>query len=638
MNDLIYTIEDKCCGCNNCIRYCPIFEGNTAYVVNGINKVNVNHENCIHCGKCLEVCEHGARDYIDSTEEFFNDLKNKKKISIIAAPSIINNFGEYKNLFGYLKSLEVNLIYDVSFGADICTWAYLKYIKQKKKNSMISQPCPSIVNYIEMYKPELLSKLIPIQSPMMCLAIYLKEYCKISDDIAFLSPCVSKYDEINDKNTHGYVKYNVTYKKLKEYMNKNNINLQNFKSSDFVNIKSELGFLFSRPGGLTENIYAHDNSMWIKQLEGQNTVYNYLNDYINRINDKKPLPNFLDLLNCKSGCNIGTGTYNNLSEDDIDFKLNNIKKIKLNKKTRSKFFKQSTDLYSIFDKKLDIKSFYRKYNHNLKIKHSIIPSNIEYDSIFKKMLKTDSNSRNINCSACGYTSCKDMAKAIINKLNVPFNCIDYNRQKILLENKKLEQKNNEINKTLDQIKRLTDQKLNGAKILEKNVINITSAIDEVSQANVKSVEEINSISNQMTSVADSANILRNDVEDMKNKLKRFMEASNKIIDISDQTNLLSLNAAIESARAGEYGKGFLVVSNEVKNLSNESRDIVSSIISDESVMFDLISKINTISNKLDDRINLVNSAVNNISAAMQEVSSKEQEISATAQSISSITK
>ena len=127
---LIYTKEENCVGCNQCIRHCPIFDANIAYMKDGKIKVRINSDSCIHCGKCIEVCEHDARDYIDDTEEFFLDLKKGKKISILAAPSIRANFSNYKKLFGYLQTIGVNSFYDVSFGADITVWAYLKYIKK----------------------------------------------------------------------------------------------------------------------------------------------------------------------------------------------------------------------------------------------------------------------------------------------------------------------------------------------------------------------------------------------------------------------------------------------------------------------------------------------------------------------------
>jgi len=143
---LVYLDEEKCVGCNKCIRNCPIFEANIAYIIDGKNKVKIDIDKCIHCGECIKVCDHDARQYNDDTKVFFEDLKNGKEISLIAAPAIRVNFKNYKKLFGYFKSLGAKVIYDVSFGADITTWAYLKAIKDKKLDSIIAQPCPSIVH------------------------------------------------------------------------------------------------------------------------------------------------------------------------------------------------------------------------------------------------------------------------------------------------------------------------------------------------------------------------------------------------------------------------------------------------------------------------------------------------------------
>lgn len=147
-NNLIYLTEENCVGCNRCIRECPVIGANVAYVADGKNKVKLNSEKCIHCGECIKVCSHNARNFNDDTEEFFNALASEKKLSLVVASSIRTDMDNYKKLFGYFKSKSINFIYDVSFGADITVWAYLKAMKDKNLSSVIAQPCPSIVNYI----------------------------------------------------------------------------------------------------------------------------------------------------------------------------------------------------------------------------------------------------------------------------------------------------------------------------------------------------------------------------------------------------------------------------------------------------------------------------------------------------------
>ena len=146
-------------------------------------------------------------------------LAKGEKISILLAPAFKANYPEdYERVLGGLKNLGVNRIISVSFGADITTWGYLNYVKKYNFTGGISQPCPAIVGYIEHYLPELLPKLFPVHSPMMCSAIYAKQEMEITDKLAFISPCVAKWSEIHDPDTEGYVSYNVTFDHLMKYV------------------------------------------------------------------------------------------------------------------------------------------------------------------------------------------------------------------------------------------------------------------------------------------------------------------------------------------------------------------------------------------------------------------------------------
>ncbi len=224
---------------------------------------------------------------LEGLKNEFNKLskgvdENGKKISVLAAPAIRANFANYKKLFGYLKSLGVKIFYDVSFGADITVWAYLKYMKKYNVNSIIAQPCPAVINYIEKNNLDLLNSLCKVQSPLLCSATYIKKYLKEDSSLAFLSPCIAKKDEIMNETSHGFVNYNVTFKKLSDYIINNNIDLNKYEEINF-NDNNGLGFLFSRPGGLKENIQAYNENLWVRQIEGQEVVYDYLDEYGERV-------------------------------------------------------------------------------------------------------------------------------------------------------------------------------------------------------------------------------------------------------------------------------------------------------------------------------------------------------------------
>ena len=569
MRGLILNDPDTCVGCNRCIRFCPVEGANIAYSDGDNIRVRIDSDHCIACGACIKACQHGSRDYEDDTERFLNDLQSGVPISLFAAPANRTNGENWGRLLTWLRQLGVRKIYDVSLGADICVWGYIRYIQRNKPRAVITQPCPAIVNYIRIYNQALLPYLSPVQSPMLCAAIFMKKYEGINDRLAALSPCIAKSNEFEQT---GYVEYNVTLKKLYNYIRLHGITLP-MQQTGFDHAESSLGQLFSMPGGLRENVELYlGKGMRIDKSEGQDIVYKALKEF----SEESPefYPAIFDVLNCLDGCNFGTGTDQERSLLEVNSIMDDARKSVIEGRDKSDF----DALYEEFDSVLHLNDFLRKYTPAASRSFDVSYDQIE--SAFKKLGKETDVERKFDCSACGADSCLDMAKQIASGLNITENCIQKTRDDVHREH---------------------------------------TAVLELSTANLDNIKDILADISQIKQLTDG---ITSSVTGVNSAIEKYSHMANDINKIAMQINIISLNASIEAARAGQHGKAFSVVAEEIRNLAGSSQNTVSETgqITDQATIS--IKDINTMVEQISTEVEKAYRNISDISDKTQEAISK----------------
>lgn len=608
---------DKCVGCNACVRACPVGDANVAQMdENGKLKITIDDEKCIKCGACIRACSHGARSYIDDTLRFIEDLKRGQEIALIAAPSIKIAFdGNWRHALQWLHDHGAKKIYDVSFGADICTWAHLRYVEKNPGKKLISQPCAAVVNYVQRHKPELFSNLSPVHSPMLCLAVYMKKVLGYKGKIAAISPCIAKIEEFRET---GLVDYNVTMEHLRDYFEENGVKLPDvkvFSEFEFDGKQGLEGAIYPKPGGLMVNMLTHAPNMNIITSEGTESLYHDMETYSTLRESEKP--DLFDVLNCGDGCNGGPATgvhYQRFAMNNI---MHNVEQ-HARKVRKANTTKKGVDQqFAEFDKTLNLNDYIRTYKQH-DIKKSGV-SEREIESAFARMGKHTEAEKRFDCHSCGYRSCRDMAIAVASGLNTPENCHEFMMKSIQEERYRVSQVNEKVLAMNDELMRVF-------KELYENIETVKQEATQIQKESSKSSKEMSGVSERIEDLNQMNQNITLAMKAINQSITKYNEMTQNVEKIAGKINLLSLNAAIEAARAGEAGRGFAVVASNIRELSDNSKSSVGNAKENDGEIRSAIDNVNHVILNFDDTVKELIPVTNGAIESVQTTSSNSERI------------
>ena len=410
-NSIIQLDKSKCKACYSCIRSCPVkaihIRGNSVFPYIEENK-------CILCGACIGICAYGAITYFDSKKNVKQLLNSKEKVVAICAPSIAGEFDDitdYRKFVKMIRLLGFTYVTEMAFGVDIIAEKYRKLTHDEFNGKYyITSCCPPIVHLIEKIYPELIGNLVPYISPVAACAIVARKVYGNDLKVVHITPCIAAKKSVDRYTGLTKIDEVLTFKELRELFDEFKISETFSEYSDFDEPLGYRGSMYPISQGFLEatNLdisLLKENTITVEGKSSVHAVQQFL-EYYNIIKH-----NF-NIFFCE-GCIMGPGT----SENGEKYKRYALVKDYIIKRLEK--FDVEKWVYN-----MDLHSNYKELKANFTEKKYELPLPDEFEiKIALNRITKRNNNKEVNCRACGFDTCKELARAIAQNTAIPEMCV-----------------------------------------------------------------------------------------------------------------------------------------------------------------------------------------------------------------------
>ena len=443
-DQVVYIDDDRCRNSYSCVRACPV---NAIEVRPERAHPVIIADRCIGCGLCYLSCSPSAIDYKNSIEDVRDLLNSGRKTAALVAPSIASEFDDitdYRKFVGMIRKLGFTYVHEVSFGVDLVAFAYKKLFEESSGKYYITSNCPSIVEMIEKYHPNLVPNLAPLVSPMVASAMVTRDLYGEEVANVFIGPCIDSKAEAKLYDSNRLIEGVLTFIEIRKMFSENDIEEKGVKMAEFDPPYGNWGALYPYPAGILQaaGIKRDLVSSHVITASGAEDIREAINDFDHHIDT---IRHHFNLFFC-NGCMLGPG----MIRHDERFRRRSLVKQYAEKRVET------------LDKKEWEKNMKRW--SALDLARTFVPNDqripeppTEAVNEVMKIIGKENRSEELNCNACGYGSCREFASTVAKGLAVPEMCHTYNLRNKQEYIESLRQTNKKLSETKKALKDSEEQ-------------------------------------------------------------------------------------------------------------------------------------------------------------------------------------
>ena len=390
--------DAKCKDCFKCLRECPVkairYENHQAKII---------EQRCILCGRCTLVCPQNAKQVHSELDDVLALLSSGRKVVASLAPSFVSSFDtqDLDVMKEALFALGFAEVEETAVGAKAVTEEYARLLGTGEFKNFITSACPAVNRMISIYYPDALKYLAPVPSPMVAHARMLKKRYPDAA-IVFIGPCIAKKREAAES---GIIDGVLTFEELNTVFAQKNIDLCKIEAKRHAEGTELKARYYPIPRGIIKSFDSLPAGYEYVAVDGVERCAEVL-DEIDTLSGL-----FLELNCCEYACVGGPCR--------LHVKGGNIKS---NENVR-KYAAKDMGAAPAVTEQVDLTE-----KHPRIILDDFVPSEKDIRAILAKTGK-NSPEDELNCGACGYSTCREKAIAVLNGYADIEMCLPYMRSR-----------------------------------------------------------------------------------------------------------------------------------------------------------------------------------------------------------------